>query len=71
MKYSSSTSRARPRSEIGVAGSTDNNTWLAAVEEQSFFGKATNAKPSPERMRRPFTETENRVFEGCELVASG
>ncbi|MDX2435450.1 MAG: DUF3604 domain-containing protein, partial [Acidobacteriota bacterium] len=57
--------------KFGLIGSTDSHTALAAVEEENFFGKATNAEPSPARMHHPFTKTENGVFEGYELVASG
>jgi hypothetical protein len=57
--------------KFGLIGSTDSHTALAAVEEENFFGKATNAEPKPERMLHPFTKTENGVFEGYELVASG
>jgi hypothetical protein len=57
--------------KFGLVGSTDSHTALSAVEEENFFGKATNAEPSPKRMLHPFTETENGVFEGYELVASG
>jgi len=57
--------------KFGLVGSTDSHTGLVAVEEENFFGKATNAEPSPRRMMHPFTETENGVFEGYELVASG
>ena len=57
--------------KFGPVGSTDSHTALTAVEEENFFGKATNAEPSPRRMMHPFTETDNGVFEGYELVASG
>ena len=57
--------------KFGFVGSTDSHTSLAAVEEENFFGKATNAEPSPERIHHPFTETEQGVFEGYELAASG
>ena len=57
--------------KFGAIGSTDAHTSLSAVEEDNFFGKATNAEPSPNRMNHPFTKTENGVFEGYELVASG
>jgi hypothetical protein len=57
--------------KFGFVGSTDSHTGLAAVEEDNFFGKATNAEPSPTRMQHPFTRTENGAFEGYELVASG
>jgi hypothetical protein len=57
--------------KFGLVGSTDSHTGLAAIEEENFFGKATNAEPSPNRMLHPFTKTENGAFEGYELVASG
>jgi hypothetical protein len=57
--------------KFGLVGSTDAHTALAAVEEDNFFGKATNAEPSPARMMHPFTKTENGAFEGYELVSSG
>jgi hypothetical protein len=57
--------------KFGLVGSTDSHTGLVAVEEDNFFGKATNAEPSPKRMHHPFTKTENGVFEGYELAASG
>ena len=57
--------------KFGLIGSTDSHTALAAVEEENFFGKATNAEPSPERMMHPFAKTDNGAFEGYELVASG
>jgi hypothetical protein len=57
--------------KFGLVGSTDSHTALTAVEEDNFFGKATNAEPSPRRMRHPFTKTDKGVFEGYELSASG
>jgi len=57
--------------KFGLVGSTDSHTALAAVEEENFFGKATNAEPKPDRMRHPFAENKNGVFRGDMLVASG
>ena len=57
--------------KFGMVGSTDSHTALAAVEEDNFFGKATNAEPSPERMKHPFAESENGTYRGDMLVASG
>jgi hypothetical protein len=57
--------------KFGLIGSTDSHTSLVAIEEENFFGKATNAEPSPERMLHPFAKTEKGAFEGYQLVASG
>ena len=57
--------------KFGMVGSTDSHTALSAVEEDNFFGKATNVEPKPGRMEHPFTATEYGAFEGYELVASG
>ena len=57
--------------KFGLVGSTDSHTALATAEEDNFFGKATNAEPSPRRMAHPFTATENGSFEGYQLVSSG
>lgn len=57
--------------KFGLVGSTDSHTALVAVEEDNFFGKATNVEPKPDRMDHPFAKTENGVFEGYQLTASG
>jgi hypothetical protein len=57
--------------KFGLVGSTDSHTALAAVEEENFFGKATNAEPKPDRMSHPFAENKNGVYRGDMLVASG
>ncbi len=57
--------------KFGLIGSTDSHTGLATAEEENFFGKATYAEPSPERMMHPFMKNENGVIEGYDLVASG
>ena len=57
--------------KFGMVGSTDSHTALAAVEEDNFFGKATNVEPKPGRMAHPFAKSEFGSFEGYELVASG
>ncbi len=57
--------------KFGAIGSTDSHTSLAAVEEDNFFGKATNVEPSPRRMLHPFVKTSLGVYEGYKLVSSG
>jgi hypothetical protein len=57
--------------KFGMVGSTDSHTALAAVEEENFFGKATNAEPSPQRMQHPFAAADFGAYEGYELVSSG
>jgi hypothetical protein len=57
--------------KFGLIGSTDSHTGLVAIEEENFFGKATNAEPSPNRMMHPFSKTDKGAFEGYQLVASG
>lgn len=40
--------------KFGLIGSSDAHTGLAAVEEESFFGKTSSQEPSPERMTASF-----------------
>ena len=57
--------------KFGAVGSTDAHTSLTAIEEDNFFGKATNVEPSPQRMGHAFIETDLGVYEDYQLVASG
>ncbi len=57
--------------KFGLVGSTDSHTGLATAQEDNFFGKHSGGEPSPDRMRHPFTETENGVFQGWQTAASG
>jgi len=57
--------------KFGMVGSTDSHTSLATAEEDNFFGKHAGSEPSPERMRHPFTATDQGVLEGWEQSASG
>jgi hypothetical protein len=57
--------------KFGMIGSTDSHTGLATAEEENFFGKATNAEPTPHRMQHPFMKNENGEIPGYMLVSSG
>ncbi|MDX1742528.1 MAG: DUF3604 domain-containing protein, partial [Ruegeria sp.] len=56
---------------FGLVGSTDTHTSLSTADSDNYFGKATNAEPSTTRASHPFAETENGIFPGWSLVASG
>ncbi|WP_146345200.1 DUF3604 domain-containing protein [Falsiphaeobacter marinintestinus] len=57
--------------KFGFSGATDSHTSLSTADSDNYFGKATNAEPSTTRATHPFTETENGIFPGWSLVASG
>ncbi|MFC3616464.1 DUF3604 domain-containing protein [Lutimaribacter marinistellae] len=57
--------------KFGFSGATDSHTSLSTAEEDNYFGKAASAEPSLTRVTHPFTETENGIFPGWSLVASG
>ena len=58
--------------KFGLIGSTDTHTGLATAEEDNFFGKATNAEPSIDRIMHPFVKTPaGGVIMNWETVASG
>jgi hypothetical protein len=57
--------------KFGMVGSTDSHTALTTAEEDNFFGKHAGGEPSPERMRHPFTKTDQGEFRGWQTVASG
>ena len=40
--------------KVGLVGSSDAHTGLAAMEEDNFFGKTTPQEPSPERIEATF-----------------
>ena len=58
--------------KFGLVGSTDTHTGLAAVEEDNFFGKASNSEPGPDRAIHPCIKAPSgAVIMGWEQTASG
>jgi hypothetical protein len=57
--------------KFGMIGSTDSHTALATADQDNFFGKASNAEPSPTRAMHPFVKQGDRVIMNWETVASG
>jgi hypothetical protein len=57
--------------KFGLVGSTDSHTALSAVEEENFFGKASNVEPKPDRMSHAFAKSDKGIFRGDMLTASG
>ncbi len=59
--------------KVGLIGSTDSHTALAAVEEDNFFGKTSNVEPNPGRALHPWVKSRDgqRVIVGWEQTASG
>ena len=57
--------------KFGMIGSTDSHTGLATADQDNFFGKTSNAEPSPTRASHPFIKTDKATIMGWEQVASG
>lgn len=57
--------------KFGMIGSTDAHTGLATADQDNFFGKGSNAEPSPTRAAKPFFKQGDRAVMNWETVASG
>jgi hypothetical protein len=59
--------------KFGLIGSTDSHNSLAAVEEDSFFGKMATAEPNPTRWEHPFIKNAKSgvTVMGWETQAAG
>ena len=59
--------------KIGLIGSSDAHTGLAAMEEDNFFGKTTPQEPSPERLTKTFIKNPKTgvTIMDWEVSASG
>ncbi|WP_419695547.1 DUF3604 domain-containing protein [Mesorhizobium muleiense] len=59
--------------KLGMIGSTDAHTALAAVEEDNFFGKVAPMEPSPERLTNVFVKNAKTgiVVNDRQVVSAG
>lgn len=57
--------------KVGFIGSTDAHTSLAAIDQDNFFGKASNVEPYKERWEHPFITSDLASIMTWQTVASG
>ena len=57
--------------KFGMIGSTDTHTGLAAIEENSFFGKHSGSEPSAKRFEHPMAKVGDLEYAGWSMTASG
>ena len=57
--------------QFGMIGSTDSHTALAAVEEDSYFGKHAGTEPNKDRYKHPMAKMGDKEIKGYSPLASG
>ncbi|MFW2372050.1 MAG: DUF3604 domain-containing protein [Gammaproteobacteria bacterium] len=57
--------------QFGMIGSTDSHTALAAVEEDSYFGKHAGTEPNKDRYKHPMAKMGDKEYKGYSPLASG
>ncbi len=57
--------------QFGLIGSTDSHTALAAVEEDSYFGKHAGTEPNKDRYKHPMAKMGDKEYKGYSPLASG
>jgi hypothetical protein len=57
--------------KFGMIGSTDSHTALAAIEEDSYFGKHAGTEPNKDRYKHPMAKMGDMEYKGYSPLASG
>ncbi|MFV1983423.1 MAG: DUF3604 domain-containing protein [Thiohalomonadales bacterium] len=57
--------------KFGMIGSTDSHTGLAAIEEDSYFGKHAGTEPNKDRYKHPMAKMGDKEYKGYSPLASG
>ncbi len=57
--------------KFGMIGSSDSHTGLAAIEEESFFGKHSGGEPNKDRYKHPMAKMGDKEYKGYSPLASG
>ncbi|MFV2056493.1 MAG: DUF3604 domain-containing protein [Thiohalomonadales bacterium] len=57
--------------QFGMIGSSDSHTALAAIEEDSYFGKHSGTEPNKDRWKHPMAKMGDKEYKGYSPLASG
>jgi hypothetical protein len=57
--------------QFGMIGSSDSHTALAAIEEDSYFGKHAGTEPNKDRYLHPMAKMGDKEYKGYSPLASG